>query len=143
MSDVIDHLDLIKKLPRRIFVEQYEFHLKLVDEGAAELKTTTTKEDGTSEEEEGDGLTDFNGRRIYFCKTLPLHRFVEVVVHEFIHAINWNRDVEDGSTEEEFTTKFSPGFVRFLLDNPRMHQWLNRAIREIRKQQANVGSILD
>lgn len=143
MSD--EPLDLISKLPKRVFVDQYEFRLKLVDEGAIELAEKTGDEatGDPAQDSQGDGLTNFLKRHIYLSKDLNLHRFVTVVCHEVVHTINWSRDIEDGITEEEFTTKFSPGFVQFLLDNPRFHQWLNRAVREIRKQQTNVGNILD
>jgi hypothetical protein len=143
MSDV-DNLTLISKLPKRVFVDEWEFHLKLVDEGAPELFAKGDENDSDpGEDAEADGLTDLAKKRIYLCKTLTLHRFVEVVIHELTHTINWSRDVDDGSTEEIFTTKFSAGFLRFLLDNPRVHQWLNRAIRAIREQQKNVGNISD
>jgi hypothetical protein len=144
MSDVSE-TDLIQKLPKRVFVDQYEFRLKLVEKNAPEL-AEKTGDDATGDpmqDAEGEGLTDFQRKTIFLCRDLNLHLFVEVVIHEITHAINWSRDIEDGSSEETFTTRFSPGLVRFLLDNPRMHQWLNRAIREIRKQQVNVGSILD
>jgi hypothetical protein len=137
-------IELIKKLPRRIFVDQYEFQLKLVATGAPELHASA--EDNGSNPgvaDEGDGLTDFNAMRIYLSNTLPLHRFVEVVCHEITHAINWSRGIEDGSSEEDFTDKYSAGFVRFLLDNPKYHTWLNRVVREIRKQRTSVGDLSD
>lgn len=138
-------IDLISKLPKRIFIDQYEFRLKLLPEDAPELAASVGDEitGDHSKDGQSEGLTYFDKKLICLCKDLSLHLFVEVVIHEVVHSINWSRDIEDGITEEEFTTKFSPGFVRFLLDNPRFHQWLNRAIREIRKQQTDVGNILD
>jgi hypothetical protein len=119
---------MIDKLPKRVFVGLYEFKLILCEAGDPRL---------VSESIDCDGLTELNERVIYLNKALPFKRFVNVVLHECIHTMNWSKDIEDGVTEEEFTENLANSFTDFWLDNPRLVLWLNRAFKQIRKEQSS------
>jgi hypothetical protein len=121
---------MIDKLPKRVFIGLYEFKVAPVDPGDVLLHNDADPEMVC------EGMTHTDISVIAIDKTLTLKRLVNVVLHECTHSINWSGDLTDESTEEEFTENFANGFTQFWLDNPRMVLWLNRAFKQIRKEQA-------
>lgn len=115
--------ELVAKLPKRAFIGLLEFRIEVVTEPI---------EDGDC-----DGQTDLATRHVQIHRDLPFKRFVNVVLHELVHAINFDQGTTDMADEETFTNNLANGLTQFYLDNPRFASWFDRAFKAIRKEQAN------
>lgn len=122
------YAELERKLPKRVFVGHYEFALKVVDPATPEL-------------EGSDGMTYTDRSEIYIASGMSLRRLLNVVQHEVNHVINWSREIADGASEEEFTTKNSDGTTEMWIDNPGLITWQTKVSREIRKQRSERVSV--
>ena len=118
MSHELEHC-----LPKKIYVGHYEFSMFVVP-------TTHERLDGN------DGMTYFDDCQIFICANLPLRRLFYVVNHEVCHAVNWSKGIDDGMTEEQFTTLNSDGETDIWIDNPGLINWKLKAARAIRKQRS-------
>jgi hypothetical protein len=118
---------MIDELPKKVFVGAYVFKIVPCTTGDKLLKSKGNAVN--------DGLTNTETYTIALDRGMTLKRLMEVVLHECIHCLNWVRDVEDGSTEEHFTTQLAISMTDFWLDNPRLIQWINRAARQIKKER--------
>jgi hypothetical protein len=115
--------ELETKLPSKVYVGHYEFAIRVVPQDDPGI-------------EGNDGLCDPASRTIWICSGLSLWRLFYVVNHEICHAVNWSKGVEDGMTEESFTTLNSDGETDLWVDNPRLINWKLKAARAIRKQRS-------
>lgn len=116
---------LIAGLPEVAYVGQYEFALAAPAPGVY------------PELVESDGVTHFESdrRRILVSRALPFKRFVNVLLHELIHAIHWDRGVIDGDLEETVTAHQADGLTDFWIDNPKLADWFARAYHTLRVQR--------
>jgi hypothetical protein len=122
--------EFYRKLPRRVYVGQYEFTLAVVETEDESLAGC-------------DGMTYLDQRRIFIDGRLPLRRFVAVVLHEVKHALHWERGLDDGMSEEHFTTESANGETELWVDNPRLFSWFDRAYKDIRKQGRERATVSD
>jgi hypothetical protein len=72
--------------------------------------------------DEDDGTQQLNG---YICYTEPhiniwkeAHDPTEVLLHEVLHGIVWDRALWGQMDEEVFITSFSRGLMQVIRDNP-------------------------
>jgi len=108
-------------LPRRIHIGPYTFRVVFATARHEQLR-------------DSDGCCVFSELRIYLRTNLNLQLAVNTVVHEVTHAINFAYGIEDGATEEFFTTNHSTGQVDVWVRNPRLMNWYVKQIRRIRQE---------
>lgn len=111
----ITNLQQIKKL--KVFSYTYEV---LWVKNAKEVYKTKAPE---APEEESDvwGWCDFAEHCIYvddFLLTTNYAKAAEILLHEWIHAGHDYLNLEDRSTEEDYTTQTAKMFMAFMKDNP-------------------------
>lgn len=112
--------DVFKGLPRKVAIGQYTFRIQVVESTDPRL-------------EDRDGITLTGEQRVFLSESQNPQTALNTVQHELSHCINWARDVTDDSDEETFVTQHTYGLVELWLRNPRMHAWLNKMVRQVRK----------
>jgi hypothetical protein len=115
--------DIYKGLPRRIVIGQWTFRIGIVPDDDPRL-------DGA------DGITLTGERQVYLAASLSRQTALNTVIHELKHCVNWARDITDDSTEEEFVTQNTYGEVEIWLRHPQVLTWINKQLRELRKELA-------
>lgn len=121
-------------LPRKVWVESYEFGMKLVPANDPILDDNT-----------GMTVTEEGKKCIYISDALEIRHRLEIVLHEITHAINWVHDIGDGGDdedmvmmdEEDLAAKHGRAWSAFFLDNPRFQRWLTYTLNRIRKERAD------
>lgn len=114
--------DVFKGLPRRIHVGPHTYRVVV------------------STELEDKDLVDCNGMsyhedfKILLNENMSSQLAAEIVQHEVSHCVNMVYGVEDGATEEFMVTQHSKGITEVWLRNPRLHNWMVKTIRLIRKE---------
>lgn len=117
---------LVSKLPKRVMVGYWQFKVVPVE---PEHPILVDSENETV----SHGVCELDTQEIFINQELNLLRFVNVVLHELLHAINWTKELTDESTEEQFTAKGADGLTELMLDNPKLERWFARAHKEIRE----------
>lgn len=115
---------LFATLPRRVSIGTNTFRIYVVPADHPKL-------------EESNGMTYTGVNHIYVSgrqEPDSAVRMLDTVLHELAHAITHTRGVEDGSEEETFVTQHTTGLVELLMRNPRVHTWINRAMKLIRAE---------
>jgi hypothetical protein len=116
--------DVYNGLPRRVKIGQYTFRVLI------------SKHSESPDLEHCDGLTDFEKFRIYLDESLPRQRAINVVQHEFTHAINWVYGVDDGAEEEHITTQHTNGLIEMWVSNPKVMNWFVKNLRAMKSENA-------
>ena len=125
MSDLTSY----DRLPKRLKIGGYTFKL-LVEETTAEILNPPDEESG--EPEHLFGCTDTNKGRIHLDGKSEFEQFVNTLIHEIGHAINYVYGITDGADEEHITTQSANGWMQVNRDNPKLELWLHRAYRQLR-----------
>ena len=76
------------------------------------------------------GSVDLNNCVIQVVTKYPKKTVVDTFLHELIHAVNHVMGIEDSTSEEEATTRFSTGFCTVWRHNPKVFEWLNKQMKE-------------
>lgn len=50
----------------------------------------------------------------------PPHRIAEILIHEILHALQWDRQIEFGEDRERDIDGLSHGIAAFIVDNPEL-----------------------
>jgi hypothetical protein len=116
--------DVFKGLPRRIQVGQFGFRV-LIEPETHEMLT------------EAFGRCDTTARRIFLRAGMDPALALNTVCHEVTHAVNWVMDLEDGATEEAFTSRHTNGLIDVWMRNPRLFAWISKTL-ELAKREAGV-----
>lgn len=117
------------KLPRRVWVGNYEFRIRVVPRATDRL---APEKDG---DQENDGITIFEPTEIMVAADMAAPLLLEVVWHEITHAINWDNDVDDGADEETICDRHGKAWTAFWVANPRFARWWNGQVVAIRKER--------
>lgn len=87
--------------------------------GNADYKVELTKEKILEDEKEYSGIIDFTFHKIRISQDQDKHNQEEVFLHEVIHGILNERDVElEENQEEIICNAISKGMHQILKDNP-------------------------
>lgn len=113
--------DPFKGLPRRIHVGQFLFRIQIESEEHEELI-------------EAFGRCDFTARRIYLRSGMDAELSLNTALHELTHAVNWVYDLDDESTEEQFTSRHTNGMVDMWMRNPRLYLWITKTLRRAKRE---------
>lgn len=111
----ITKLRQIKKL--KVF--SYNYEVLWVKDARCVYKLLTPE--ASEEESNVWGWCDFAEQRIYvddFLLETNYTKAAEILLHEWIHAGHDYLNLEDKSTEEEYTTQTAKMFMAFMKDNP-------------------------
>ena len=54
----------------------------------------------------------------------------EAILHEILHAIYYNWDLDDSDKEEKIVTQLTFGLCSVIVDNPKMWKWIMENIRQ-------------
>lgn len=88
----------------------------------------TPKEGAPYEPQYGDfGCCDYSTHIIWIAPHSGT-QLAETVFHEITHAINEMTGVQDGATEEHFTTQSAKGWVAVLKDNPHILEYIREQL---------------
>ena len=123
----------IVQIPSKIWVEGYEFALRLLPHDDPILKV-----EGKSDEEDGMCLTGIPDFSVCVSNDLDARHRLRIVLHEITHAINWASGIDETEnliTEEDIATNHGDAWARFWLDNPRFERWMGYTLARIRNEQ--------
>lgn len=115
--------DLYSSLPKRVKVGPYTYRIIPAPAGSPGLG------------ENNYGMTVFDIATIYLDENMDAARLLNTTIHEIGHAINQAYGVVDGVEEETVATQSANGWMQVYIDNPRLLQWIQRAVREVRKSR--------
>jgi hypothetical protein len=125
----MDMKALIERFPKKVWVGTFEFPVHFVE---------GTHEKLDKGELNGCALFDQPETAIYFCESLPAVKLLEIVWHEFTHAVNYVSDIEDGVEEETICEKHGKAWSQFWIQNPRFARWWLAACIAVRKEQSGI-----
>ena len=69
------------------------------------------------------GMCHLDSGEIWLADYLKDDMLAETLLHELFHAIHANFDLDDNSTEEEFTLATARGVAQLWYDNPKLMSW--------------------
>lgn len=91
------------KIPKQIKVCGHVYEIEACD-------------DAWMDDSEKWGQCDRQKLKIKYFSGLPESRMIETVLHEIVHAIYYEYDLETARTEEEFVTRMSAGLYQVFTD---------------------------
>lgn len=63
-------------------------------------------------------------QRIFVRDDIPGDSMRDVTLHELMHAVHFHMELNDGSTEESFTSRTATGLRTVLVNNPTLCRWI-------------------
>ncbi len=70
------------------------------------------------------GICHLDLGEIWVADYLKDDMLAETLLHEILHAIHAGYDLDDDSTEEEFTLSTARGLALLWRDNPKLVEWM-------------------
>lgn len=119
---------------RKLKVFSYNYDVLWVKNAKSIYKLKSP--DAPEEESDVWGWCDFAEHRIYiddFLLDMNYVKAAEILLHEWIHAGHDFLNLEDKSTEEEYTTQTAKMFMAFMKDNPKELQLIYNVATGIAK----------
>src|SRR4051812_48409118 len=116
-----------QKVPRRIWLRNQPIKIDVVAPDHPVLAECDAR---------GHTLFDNSGgTTILISNALGISAFLEVVIHEITHVINFLWDIDDGAEEEAMATAHGEAWAMLLVANPAYQRWLTRTVNMLRKEQ--------
>lgn len=84
-----------------------------------------------TEGEDAHGKCNTSTHEIWINNSYKPSHTLDTVIHEHLHAI-WNQyDLNDKDEEEAIVHRLATGIVQTLVDNPELLKYINKMIKEI------------
>lgn len=113
--------DLYATLPKRLKIGPFTYRVEAVASGHELLG------------ENNYGMTVFDKTIIFLDNKMGSDQLLNTLIHEVSHAVHQAYGIADGSDEETIATQSANGWMQVYLDNPKLLQWITRAVKEVRK----------
>lgn len=117
-------------LPKKVWVDTYEFTLRVAPPDDVRLKDA---------EGEYDGDTDFVQQMISVRNNMAPPLLLETIEHELTHVKNWIADIgDDGADDEAIALKHGKLGSQFWINNPSFQRWYTRVCVSIRRERTRA-----